>query len=500
MPHRPVPALAVAILLTACASPAEQAADHGARAAALFEAGQLREARQAARDVLQVAPKNVQARYVLARMAEQDGQIGQMLGHLEVVIGEDPAHVPARLTLATMLVHAQDYDGARLLLDQLKTLAPDDPDVRLLEARLLVRTGAVDAGIDALDFIIDRQPDHGEAALLRGLAYASIDPDLGLADLADSIQRLGKADTTALRQARIGILHREQRTANLESELKALVQDHPAGGHGRDLAAFYLAEGRLDDAEQSLAAAVAAAPRNVELQLALAALQARRRQEPALAEQALKALMAEAPSDPALPLLLGQWYEGSGRLDEARARYAAVLRQDARSDAGCEARVRIAGLDLATGRRAEARAALDGVLADCPDQVQALVARGRMNGAEGRLDDAVADLRGALRKAPGDHAALLAMARVHMDRADWTLARDAHRRLLEASPWPADLVNLAGQDRGSWDEAIARLGAELAAARNLSRNDDGNGNRNGTRDFTGRIQGPGALFQKVSGS
>jgi hypothetical protein len=95
---------------------------------------------------------------------------------------------------------------------------------------------------------------------------------------------------------------------------------------------------------------------------------------------------------------------------------------------------------------------------------------------------------------------ILAMARIHMARADWSLARDAYHRLLEASPWPSDPVILAGRNSNSTGDAIARLGAELGAGRDVVRSGASGGTLDGIGGFTGSINGQRALFQEVSGS
>jgi tetratricopeptide (TPR) repeat protein len=459
-----VPVVAVA-LAAGCASPEERAAGYASKAVALFGQGETDKAKLEARNALQLAPKNVPARWLLAQIADAEGEFGQMLGHLEVVIAEDPTHVPARLKLAQLLLFAQDYAGAQVFIDQLAKLAPDDPQYRMLLARQKFQQGDLAGGIALMDGVVAERPQDAEAALLRGMAISFDDPRRGLAELETAAGRLDGAAARPLRQARVDILSRLDDRSGVERELKALAADYPDGGYSRDLANYLTAQGRLDEAEQALRDAIKADPDNFDLKFALAQFISRSRQNPDLAEATLKEFIAAAPDEARLPILLGTFYEASNRAEEAMDQYRAAAARDPRSANGYEARTRIAALQLAAGRPAEARTTLEEVLAEAPDNGPALLGRGELNLAEGRPDDAIADLRGVLRKEPENRAALRALARAHLARGDATLAQDSFRRLLQVAPGDVDANTelarlLAAAGRGNEAEPLLRRALE----------------------------------------
>jgi tetratricopeptide (TPR) repeat protein len=461
--------LAAALLLGACAAPEERAASYAAKAGELYAAGDAERAKLEARNALQLAPKNVPARWLLAQIAESEGEVGQMLGHIEVVIGEDPTHVPARLKLAKLLIFSQDYAGAQVLLDQLSKLAPDDPDYRQLLARQKFQQNDIAGGIAILDEVVASHPDNAEAALLRGMAISVQDPRRALAELEAAAPRLDKDAAQPLRQARVDLLARLDDRAGVEAELRSLMADYPGGSYARDLASYLAAQGRQAEAEVALREALAAHPDDFDLKFALAQFQSRALGKPELAEQTLKAFIAEAPTEPRLPILLGTFYEASGRPADAMVQYQAAADQGARTVTAYEARARIAGLQVASGNAADARSTYDSILQEAPDNVLALTGRGELNLAAGRYDDAIADLRGALRKEPERAPALLALARAHAGRGDATLAQDAYRRLLQANPDDVQGGTELGvllQAAGRPDEAEALFRAALKSQPN----------------------------------
>jgi tetratricopeptide (TPR) repeat protein len=424
--------LAAALLLAGCSKPEERAENYAREAVTYFDQGDVARAKLEARNALQLAPKNVPARFLLARIAEQEGEVGQLLGHLEVVIAEDPTHVESRLMLAKLLIGARDFEGLKLIMDQLAKLAPDNPEYQVLTARLKFQAEDLPAGIAILDQVLAKYPKNTEAVLLRGFALSASDPAQALADLATAAAGLDAEAAKPLRQARIEILSRQKDAEGVERELRALVADYPKGGYATDLANFLVATGRVDDAEAALRAAITADPGNFDLKYALAQFLSRARNEPAAAEATLKEFVAAQPDEPRLAVLLGTFYEASGRPEDAMVQYQAVATRNATAATGLEARARIATLQFNAGDLATARTGYDAVLADSPDNVPALTGRGQLNLAEGKFQDAIADLRGALRKDPDNATALLSLARAHRGLGDASLARDAYRSLLQA--------------------------------------------------------------------
>lgn len=432
---RTLPTLCLlALALTACTTPDDRANRFATDAEKHLAAGDLAKARMEAQNAVQVAPKNVRARYVLAQVAEQNGELGQMLGHLEVVIGEDPTHVASRVKMATLLLYAQDYEGAAGLAAAARELAPDDPSVRLLDARLLLQKGDVPAGLRELDFVLEKQPQNAGAALIRGVTLSQSDPERGLADLAASAARLDPEKARPLREARIKIYGRLGRHAEVEREIQALVRDFPRAGYAKTLADFYVGRQRIADAEAALVDGIAADPDDVDLKFAYAQFQSRTQNRPDLAEASLRKFIAAAPDDLRLPVLLGTFYEARNRDADALAEYRSVAARAAASPDGIVARNRIAVLTLKAGDAGAAREMFDGILQDSPDDATALIGRGQLHLAGERYEDAVADLRAALRKVPDNLLALTLLADAQVRAGDLDLAEDAWRRVLQVTP------------------------------------------------------------------
>ena len=351
-----VPILVVALLVLSCATPEDRAAEHVAAAAQFYASGDFQNARAAAQIAIQVAPKNVPARYLLALLAERNGDIGQMLGHLEVVIGEDHMHVPSRVKMATVLMDAQDYAGAEALAADARHLAPDDPEVRLLGARLLLRSGNSAAAVEELDAVLAGQPKNVDAALLRGVTIAQSNPEQGLAVLARAADQLGGQSAVPLRNARIDILRGLGRNAAADQALRALAREAPPAGEGETppavgasdtrnarlafdgvlqnqpddvpalvgRGALNLHDGRLEDALADLRGAVRKEPGHRRALALLAEAQLRSGNR-TLAEDAWRRLLEAQPMETRASLGLAELLVAQQRPGEAEILYKQVL-------------------------------------------------------------------------------------------------------------------------------------------------------------------------------
>jgi tetratricopeptide (TPR) repeat protein len=426
------------IFLVGCGKPEERAAEYLQKAQGLYEQGDYVAAKLEAQNAAQIQPKNAAAHYLLAQIAEKQQDFRPMVQRLMMAVDADPNLVPARVKLGTMYFFGQAFDQAAEQAKAAVALAPDDPDVRVLNARVLFQKQDRAGGVEELDAALAKNPNHVEALLLRGSAYAVEDPAKGLAFIDEAIARLDAESAKSLRQVRIAILAQEKRMGEVEEAYRGLIRDYPQDQDFQyQLARFYASQGRVDEAEQVMRSVVSLDPNDVKARLGLAQFLAQMR-SPEAAEQALEAFAAESPDQLQLRLALGQLYEANQKPDAALAVYEALAKASATSKEGRAARVRTAALQIGKGKIDEGSAGIDAVLAEEPDDAEALLIRAGLRVRDQKFDNAVADVRTVLRKDPQNRRAMLLLARTHSLQNERVLAKDAYRRLLEADPRSAE--------------------------------------------------------------
>lgn len=79
-------------------------------------------------------------------------------------------------------INLGDYAGAQTLLDELAGDYGDDPELMYERAVLLWERDGPQAATTTLDELLRRDPDHGDAHYLRGLAYAEANDHAGMVE------------------------------------------------------------------------------------------------------------------------------------------------------------------------------------------------------------------------------------------------------------------------------------------------------------------------------
>jgi tetratricopeptide (TPR) repeat protein len=452
------------VVLSGCGSPEERAAAYLEDAQESFDKGDYVTAKLEVQNAAQIEPKNAEARYLLALIAEQDGNARAMLLHLEVVVEEDPQMVKARVKLGALYVFAQAYELALEQLIVAEKLAPGDPDVVVLSALLWLRQGDVEQSLAKLDLALEIDPTHVEAIAMKTVALEASEPDRALDILEEAIGRLPADDIRSLQNLQLDILERQDRTREFEQALLAMIADPANEGsiHRARLARFYWDQGQLDEAEGMLRDIATAASRNVGAQLNVVRFLLESRTSEAAIES-LQEFVDADPENQRLMLALGDLYLDNDQHDEAVKVYAAAAELDPLSVDGLLARVKLAA-DLIRKEDIDgARALVATILTDDPAFPRALLIRAGLFYSEQHYGEAIADLRILLRNEENNQRALLLMARSEIALDNIVLAKDAYRRLLGVNPGHVvatqELVALMVQ-AGQFDEAadlLARL-------------------------------------------
>jgi tetratricopeptide (TPR) repeat protein len=457
--------LAAVILLVACGSREDRAAKYLFKAEGFYAAGEYVKARLEAQNAVQVEPRNAKARYLLALVAERDEDYKAMFGHLLVAVSSDPKNVEARLKIGTLYFLGQAWDQAAEQATELMKLAPKDPRVHLLRARLLIQKGDSVAGQAEIATALKLDPDFTEAVLLQAAAEGAENLDAGLLTLDTNIARLDAEKARPLRELRALMLSQGNRQTELELALQGLAKDYPQEkSYQFQLAQFYAYQGRVDEADKLLRTLTEIDPSDVEMRLGYFEFLASQK-DADKAEATLLAFIENDPESDALRLALGQFLEARGRPDNARSIYLVLAGRNPKGAEGISARNRLAAIEIRRGEFEVGRDIIDKVLVDSPDNANALLYRGALRFTEQQFDGTISDLRLVLRKEPENNKALLLLAQSYIQLGDDGLAKDTYRRLLEVNPRSGDgLRRLAALEANSknYDEAVLLFRKALA--------------------------------------
>ena len=170
-------------------------------------AGDRINAERTLRKAVEDLPDSDDAANLLSAYYVQDG----LIDHAEIVFEELSASYPKsaaiRLAYARVLISKNDYGRASQIADQVRKIAPDDPDYTILNATLLIHSGRGNEAFEGLQAAAKKFPENaalqvalGKVARLGGdiktaemsfrraavLQPGSVEAQEGLAEIANS--------------------------------------------------------------------------------------------------------------------------------------------------------------------------------------------------------------------------------------------------------------------------------------------------------------------------
>jgi len=427
--------LLICILLTACGSPEERAANYLAQAEALYEEEDYVTARIEALNAAQIEPRNADVRFLLAKIEEHEQEFRKAIGHLQVAIDADPNHLESRIKLGNYYVLAKSAELASEQANAAIELAPSNSEVRLLLARVHLLNNDLDAAEKLVDATLASDPQLIDAIVFKaGVDMTNGKTDAALQFVQESIETADEEGVKRLRQFRILLLRAAERYDAIEADLKVLVADYPEEeSFPLALAQLYVSQERIDEAETIYQDYVEKDPQDIQRRIAFVRFMGTQHGLET-AENTLLGYVTDLPESMQLQLALGRLYQDNDKQDEALATYEKVATAEPKSIYGLAARNQTALIRLQQNKPEEAQAIVTAILTDEPDNADALMVRAAFSYSEKKFADAVIDLRTILREHPESQRALLLLARSHNAGNNRELAQDAYRRLIEVNP------------------------------------------------------------------
>ncbi|MDQ3213946.1 MAG: tetratricopeptide repeat protein, partial [Acidobacteriota bacterium] len=388
-------AIALGLVLCAACSrdPAAKATRYVASGDGYVARQQLPKAVLEYRNAIKARPDWAEPHYKLAKAYEASGDPAKAYQAYARTSDLDPANVDAQLKAGTLLLGGGEFEMARTRAELALKAAPASAPAHILMGNALAGLNDTAKAVKQI-----------EQALTLDPAYAPAWTALGAVQFAKgSREEAGKAFTRAVELA----------PRSVEARLA--------------LANYHWAKGDIAPAEQALeeAEAIEATPA-VHRALALLYLATRRAPE---AERHFQALAAQ----PGGQLALADYYASLNRRDSALAVLKKVQDGADKTD-GRAARLRIAALEYAAGKKAEAHDIVDGIVTEKPKNVDARLAKARMLLSDGKADDAAAQAREAVKLEPDSQTGHYTLGLASVSRGDNAAAEQAFQEVLKLNP------------------------------------------------------------------
>ncbi len=448
--------LTFAVLAAGCGGAEDRKAAYMEKGQSLYDQGNYEKARLEFKNVLQIDPKDVPARYALAQTLEKLQDWRGAAGHYLAVIEADPSHKQALSKMGQIYLLGRNIEEAKKLADKLIALDANDPDGLTLEAGIKALNKDREGAIADAKRALEHTPGHVNAsALLASLYLQNQQPDESIATLKGALAKDPKNTTIEAILARV--YAQLGKSTEAEALFKEIIAQEPAVlGHRLRLAQFQVQQKQLDGAEATLKdgmGAITVDPKEATTaKLAYVEFIAKYR-DADRAAKTLDEMIAAEPDNHELRSALGKLYEAANKPEEAKKTYQAIIARedDPKSPIRLAAKTRLAVVTARSGDRSGARTIVDEVLKDNPRDKDALTLRGTLMLDAGDAGGAIADYRAALKDNPNDVELSRLLAKAHMMNEEPQLALDTLRKAVDAQPADislrGDLANLYSQQK-----------------------------------------------------
>ena len=457
--------IGLVVLLTACGGAEDRKTAYRNKGQALFDAQNYEKARLEFQNVLQIDPKDLDARYALAQTLEKLENWRGAASQYLAIIGEQADHRDALLRMGRLYLLSNNDKEAWANADKILETSPDDVEALTLLAGVQAKGGERDAAKETVTRALEVEPRNGEAAsLLSSLLLVEGRTEESIKILQDAIE--AHPDQVALRINMARVYARLGRTDDAVGEFQKVIEQEPDQlAYRNAFARFLIGLKRTDEAEVVLKDAVVAFPDDHVAKLAYVEfLAGSRGVDPAIDE--LNRIIQENPEERRFRFALGKVFEAANRLDEAGGLYT-LIAETAEEDTPdyLTAKSRLAIVKARQNDLVSARQLSDEVLEANPRDTDALTLRGTLLLNDGDAPGAIADFRTVIRDDPARINVVRLLSRAHLTNKEPELAKDVLAQGLEANPNASllglDLANFYAS-RNKLDESLSELDNILA--------------------------------------
>ena len=411
-----------------------------------------------------------------------------------------PDFLAGQASAVTLLLQQNNLPDAASQIDQLKKVAPNQPQTKFLEANLAYQQKDMKAARELTQQVLKAAPNNVQGLQLAGAIELQLNsplqaevylnkalqaaPNLPLARrlLVMTYLRSGQA-TKALDTLKPGLVgdnidpglyavagevylqNNDVKKAE-EYFTKATLQDPKNARNRTSLALTHMLSGQVDSAFGELQN-ISASDSGITADMALISAHLRR-QELDKALKAIDALEKKQADKPLAANLRGRVLLAKRDLPGARKSFERALQIDPMF---FPAVASLAGLDLADKKPQDAKARFDAVLAKDPKNTQALLAQAELAARTGASKEEVGQLiTNAVSANPTDAAPRLLLIDLHLRNKDVKLATSAAQDAVATLPNSPELLDALGRTQlaaGEFNQSIASFN-KLAGMQPLS--------------------------------
>lgn len=426
----------IVMALASCGGKEDRKASYLEKGKAYLEEKNYDKARIEFKNVLQIDPKFADAYFYMGRLEEKNKEYIKAVGNYKKAIELNPNHVSAKVKLAAIFIMAgaENYIGeAKELLNEIMAIEPEHSEALFLLNSIEYKEGDADKAVSQMEKIVSKDIHLiGGIALLSNI-YSSNDRK------AEAIQLLKKGvvnnpEEIYLRVNLSEILLETKDLAGAEKYLREAISIDPEMYSLQfSLSKFYVNTGQLDKAKEVLIKSIEQSPDDAKRYLVLVQLLASKFSVEK-AETELQKMIADRPDISELKFALVHFYKKIAKREKAKIILAQIIDNNKYDVNGIKARNILAKILLDEGDLGGAKVQVNEVLAEHPNENDALIIFSKLALNDKDAITAINGLRTVVKNNPKNPEASLLLAQAYELNKEPGLAEAELKRSVEANP------------------------------------------------------------------
>jgi len=419
------------LALAGCDGAEDREAKYFNKAQVYFDEGNYEKMQVELKNVLQINPKNVEARYLSALVAEKNQDWRKMFGTLAAVIEAKPDHYEAQLKLGKLFLFSKDIEKASEKVELVLAIQPANPDALALKATLQIMDKDVNGATELLNKALLAEPGHYDSSLLL---INILGTQKKVSEVKQVIENALAVhpDKLKLSIVKINVLLSEDKKDEVNALYQNLIQRFPENESlFYNFAKFSLAEKKIDQAEQLLKQLVSQLPDKDQPKFVLIDFLTRQRGVEQ-AEKELDVLISENPNNFGFRFAKLSLYKDQP--EKIQQLLEQIVEDDMLGASGIEARNKLALLHNSKGNEEQAKELIEEVIELDSKNTPALLYRAGLAMKDNKFDAAIADARSILRENPESEKALMILAVGLLKSNNVELAQETLEKVLLINP------------------------------------------------------------------
>ena len=454
-------ALVVVFLLTACGGGEDQQAKYLERALAHFEEENYDKAGVDARNVLQINPKNIQAKTILADINLENGDLRQAFGAYTGILEDDAANVDANIGLSRIYIAVRDYEKSIEHAEAVLQVEAENTEAMGFKALSLM---GLERGDEAYELAgVTLEKDAGNAGALA-VAVQHLSEQEKLSDALELLKEGASVnpDEPTISIMKYGVYQALDDKPGMEQELIALTERFPESEqYSTMLAGHYIREAEAEKAEAAVRRYAEQNDTHEARSRVVVYLLQQESQEKAAAQARA---YIEDGSDTRMINTLAEVYLFTGDREKGIETLYESIESDPESVGAIEARARLVQLNLEDRDIDQASKLIEDILAIESENEVALMARSAISLSNNEVKEAITDLRTVTKNNPDNLDAIRILSQAQEAIGNRDLALDNYKRMIDLGDRNAQTLASAARlaiQANQFEEAEAYIRAAL---------------------------------------